>query len=144
MANARSLGGQHDGLCPCWSSEVGAMGPRLMLLLGAVGMILLIACANVANLSVLARASGREREIAIRGALGASGTRLVRQLLSESVVLGALAGALGLIVAATSLQALVALFYQPKHTEIELTYRYIGRCFCIRLPPPCLLVFCSD
>ena len=106
---------------PLLESEVGAMGPRLMLLFGAVGLILLIACANVANL-MLARASGREREIAIRGALGASANRLVRQLLSESIVLGALAGAVGLIVAAGSLQALITLLPAdtPRMNEISL------------------------
>jgi predicted permease len=106
---------------PLLESEVGAIGPRLMLLFGAVGLILLIACANVAN-PMLARASGREREIAIRGALGASARRLVRQLLSESVVLGALAGALGLIVAAVSLQALVTLLPAdtPRMNDISL------------------------
>ena len=93
---------------PLLEAQTGPMRPRLMLLFGAVGLILLIACANVANL-MLARSNAREREIAIRGALGASGTRLMQQLLVESVVLGVTAGAVGMGSALASLRLFVHL-----------------------------------
>jgi putative ABC transport system permease protein len=113
-------------LQPLHDRVVGEIRPGLLALLGAVGFVLLIACANLANL-LLARGSSRARELAVRVALGAARTRILRQLMTESLVLAVIGGVCGVLVGVWAVEGLVAIApaNAPRVDEIGLDARVL-------------------
>jgi len=111
---------------PLQDAVVGNVRPLLLVLSGSVALMLLIGCANIANL-LLARAAGRQREVAIRQALGAARTRLIRQWLTESLLLSLIAGAVGVLCAASTLRLLLGLVPSrlPRLNEVALDARVL-------------------
>jgi predicted permease len=113
-------------IVPLKTDVVGDVRGILLVLLGAVTFVLLIACANVANL-LLARSTGRSREFAIRAAIGASPARVIRQLLTESVLLGITGGALGLLLAKLGTRAIIVALPDalPRADEIQMDWHVL-------------------
>jgi putative ABC transport system permease protein len=119
---------------PLGKLVIGEIGRTLLVMFGAVVFVLMIACANVANLR-LAQGAAREKEMAIRASLGAGRLRLIRLLLTESILLAALGGALGLLLAFYLVKLLVALGPSniPRLSEIDLDGRVVVFTLCVSL-----------
>jgi putative ABC transport system permease protein len=124
-----SFGGD---VLPLHELAVGGMRPTLLILTGAVVFVLLIACANLTTM-LLARAAAREREMAIRVALGAGARRLIRQVLTESVLLAVLGGLAGVLLAFWGIDLLKAIGAQtvPRLREVNLDLRVLGMTFAV-------------
>ncbi len=113
---------------PLLEQQVGNVRLTLFALLGAVGLVLLIACANVANL-LLSRSASRQREIAVRAAMGAGRARLIRQLLTENTLLGLAGGLLGLLLAAVTLKSIIHFAPSiPRMEDVSIDLRVLGFC----------------
>lgn len=141
-ALAAQIGREHPGffdnwrvrLIPLYEEVVGKSERLLLVLMGAVGFVLLIACANAANL-LLARATARTREIAVRSALGAGRYRLIRQMLTESLLISLVGAVIGVVIAEVGVRTLVALLPPdfPRAHAIHVDATVFGFTFAIAL-----------
>jgi putative ABC transport system permease protein len=143
---AQTLAREHPKTNEGWSARVAPTREAMtgtdtwviMTLLSlVVGFVLLLACANLANL-VLSRATGRRRELAVRSALGASRTRVVRQMLTENLVYGICGGAAGLVVAYAGLAAMRAAAYEPFFAMVQIDRNVLGFTAALALLTPML------